>query len=84
MSVLTCQELRNLSRTNIDELVDFEALKIKESVVAAAKQGYIGIYINLPIKLSLYHTEFLTRLKTVFPDSAIRILLPENILSILW
>ena len=84
MSVVTCQELRDLSRMHSDDLVDFEIVKIKEAVLSAAKKGYGGIYINLPPKLSLYHTEFLNRLKTVFPDSAIRILVPENILSVLW
>jgi hypothetical protein len=84
MSVITRNQLRELSRTDSEKLVDYEVRKITEAVISAAKESYSGIYINLPPKLYHYNKELTDSLKTVFPDSAIRILLPENILSILW
>jgi hypothetical protein len=84
MSVISRSHLRELSRSNTENLVSYEVRKITDAVISAAKESYSGIYINLPPKLWNHDKELLEALKTVFPDSAIRILLPDNILSILW
>lgn len=84
MSILTRNQLHELSRNDSEKFIDYEVRQITESVISAAKKSYSGIYINLPPKLYNYTNELLNALKTVFPDSAIKILMPENILSILW
>lgn len=69
---------------NTEKIIYSEIICIKDAVYSAAQKGSGGIHIKLSPKVVFYKTELLNKLKIVFPDCEIRILSPENILSIIW
>lgn len=84
MQSVTSRQLSQMANRNTEKIIYSEIISIKDAVYSAAQKGSGGIHIKLSPKVVLYKTELLDTLKTVFPDCEIRILLPENILSILW
>lgn len=84
MEVINSNYLNEMINKNAERIIFSEIIAVKDSVISAAQKGYSGIHMKLSPKVVLYKTELLDKLKNVFPDSEIKILAPENILTILW
>jgi hypothetical protein len=84
METITSRQLNQMANKNTERIIYSEIISIRDAVYSAAQKGSGGIHIKLSPKVVLYKTELLDKLKTVFSDCEIRILLPENILSIIW
>jgi hypothetical protein len=84
MEVVNSNYLNEIINKNAERIIFSEVIAVKDAVISAAQKGYSGMHVKLSPKVVLYKTELLNKLKTVFPDSEIKILLPENILTIVW